>query len=79
MDEHAVLLLGRGRRRGDVILTMHYLLPGLIGLLLVYLIVRMAIASRTKSRCCNARVNYQLGWSYKEDGNVCSACGMLQD
>lgn len=50
-----------------------------IALLLAYLVGRLIAALFQKSRCCNAKVRYTLGWNYKQDGNACTKCGMLQD
>lgn len=32
-----------------------------------------------RSRCCNAKFHYKYGWDYKEDGWVCSACGIRKE
>lgn len=50
-----------------------------LAIVLAYFFVKLVAASFRKSRCCKAKVRYQLGWDYKEDGNVCTKCGMLQD
>lgn len=46
---------------------------------MAYLLVRLASSLFKRSRCCNARVRYVLGWNYKHDGDACVKCGMLQD
>lgn len=27
-----------------------------------------------KSKCCHAETEYRIGYSFKEDGNYCTAC-----
>lgn len=50
-----------------------------LAIALAYLFVRLVAACFKRSRCCNAKVRYQMGWDYKHDGDACVKCGMLQD
>lgn len=50
-----------------------------LAIAMAYLFVRVIASLFKRSRCCNAKVRYVMGWNYKHDGDACTKCGMMQD